>query len=116
MLAPAFDPPVRHHANPDGVAILETEGLLLAERALQYVISRRLLGALTGLAGTGKTFALEELLRGRKDIRVIWIEVQVKPTMLSIARAIAIQLLDEVPRRRPPRALLPTPRRALRPA
>jgi DNA transposition AAA+ family ATPase len=97
MAVDAFDPPVRHHANPPGVGIIETEGLLLSERSLQYVIANRLLGALTGVSGTGKTFTLEELLRGRRDIRVIWIEVQVKPTMLSIARAIAIALIGEVP-------------------
>jgi Cdc6-like AAA superfamily ATPase len=92
-----FDPPVRHHASPPGVGIVETEGLLLSERSLHYVIANRLLGALTGVSGTGKTFTLEELLRGRQDLRVIWIEVQVKPTMLSIARAIALQLLGEIP-------------------
>ena len=92
-----FDPPVRHHANPPGVGIVETEGLLIAEHSLRYVIANRLLGALTGVSGTGKTFTLEELLRGRHDLRVVWIEVQVKPTMLSIARAIALQLLGEIP-------------------
>jgi hypothetical protein len=97
MAVLAFDPPVRHHANPPGVGIIETEGLLLSERSLQYVIANRLLGALTGVSGTGKTFTLEELLRGRVDIRVIWVEVQVKPTMLSIARAIALALLGEIP-------------------
>ena len=97
MAACVFDPPVRHHASPSGVGIVETEGLLLSERSLQYVIANRLLGALTGVSGTGKTFTLEELLRGRQDLRVVWIEVQVKPTMLSIARAIALQLLGEIP-------------------
>lgn len=97
MAACVFDPPVRHHASPPGVGIVETEGLLLSERSLQYVIANRLLGALTGVSGTGKTFTLEELLRGRQDLRVVWIEVQVKPTMLSIARAIALQLLGEIP-------------------
>lgn len=92
-----FDPPVRHHASPPGVGIVETEGLLLSERSLHYVIANRLLGALTGVSGTGKTFTLEELLRGRQDLRVVWLEVQVKPTMLSIARAIALQLLGEIP-------------------
>jgi len=96
MLAP-FNPPLRHHANPPGVGVIETEGLLLSEHCLRYVIANRLLGALTGVSGTGKTFALEELLRGREDIRVVWIEVQVKPTMLSVARAIALELLGEVP-------------------
>ncbi len=97
MAVSVFDPPVRHHASPPGVGIVETEGLLLSEQALQYVIANRLLGALTGVSGTGKTFTLEELLRGRADIRVVWIEVQVKPTMLSIARAVALALLGEVP-------------------
>lgn len=97
MAARVFDPPVRHHASPPGVGIVETEGLLLSERSLQYVIANRLLGALTGVSGTGKTFTLEELLRGRQDLHVVWIEVQVKPTMLSIARAIALQLLGEIP-------------------
>src|ERR1700686_96255 len=97
MATCVFDPPVRHHASPPGVGIVETEGLLLSERSLQYVIANRLLGALTGVSGTGKTFTLEELLRGRQDLRVVWIEVQVKPTMLSIARAIALQLLGEIP-------------------
>jgi DNA transposition AAA+ family ATPase len=97
MTPATFDPPLRHHANPPGVGIVETEGLLLSERSLQYVIANRLLGALTGVSGTGKTFTLEELLRGREDLRVVWIEVQVKPTMLSIARAIALELLGEVP-------------------
>ncbi len=97
MAISVFDPPVRHHASPPGVGIVETEGLLLSEQALQYVIANRLLGALTGVSGTGRTFTLEELLRGRVDIRVVWIEVQVKPTMLSIARAIALALLGEVP-------------------
>jgi Cdc6-like AAA superfamily ATPase len=97
MVASVFDPPVRHHASPPGVGIVETEGLLLSERSLHYVIANRLLGALTGVSGTGKTFTLEELLRGRHDLRVVWIEVQVKPTMLSIARAIAQQLIGEIP-------------------
>jgi Cdc6-like AAA superfamily ATPase len=97
MAVSVFDPPVRHHASPPGVGIVETEGLLLSERSLHYVIANRLLGALTGISGTGKTFTLEELLRGRQDLRVVWIEVQVKPTMLSIARAIALQLLGEIP-------------------
>jgi Cdc6-like AAA superfamily ATPase len=97
MAACVFDPPVRHHASPPGVGIVETEGLLLSERSLQYVLANRLLGALTGVSGTGKTFTLEEPLRGRQDLRVVWIEVQVKPTMLSIARAIALQLLGEIP-------------------
>jgi Cdc6-like AAA superfamily ATPase len=97
MTVNVFDPPVRHHASPPGVGIVETEGLLLSERSLHYVIANRLLGALTGVSGTGKTFTLEELLRGRQDLRVVWIEVQVKPTMLSIARAIALQLLGEIP-------------------
>jgi hypothetical protein len=93
-----FNPPVRHHANPPGVGIIETEGLLISERALRYVIEHRQLGALTGVSGTGKTFALEVLLGDRSDIKVVWIEVQVKPTMLSIARAIALKLLGEIPR------------------
>jgi DNA transposition AAA+ family ATPase len=97
MPSSRFDPPVRHHANPPGVETVETEGLLLSERVLHSIISHRLLGALTGISGTGKTFTLEELLRGRRDIRVIWIEVQVKPTMLSIAHAIALQLFGEIP-------------------
>jgi Cdc6-like AAA superfamily ATPase len=97
MAVSLFDPPVRHHASPPGVGIVETEGLLLSERSLHYVIANRLLGALTGISGTGKTFTLEELLRGRQELRVVWIEVQVKPTMLSIARAIALQLLGEIP-------------------
>jgi Cdc6-like AAA superfamily ATPase len=97
MAIDVFDSPVRHHASPPGVGIVETEGLLLSEHSLRYVIANRLLGALTGVSGTGKTFTLEELLRGRRDLRVVWIEVQVKPTMLSIARAIALQLLGEVP-------------------
>ncbi len=116
MSARVFDPPVRHHASPPGVGIVETEGLLLSERSLQYVIANRLLGALTGVSGTGKTFTLEELLRGRQDLRVVWIEVQVKPTMLSIARVIALQLLGEIPHRQPPRAVLPPAGRARRPA
>jgi Cdc6-like AAA superfamily ATPase len=97
MTVGVFDSPVRHHASPPGVGIVETEGLLLSERSLRYVIANRLLGALTGVSGTGKTFTLEELLRGRQDLRVVWIEVQVKPTMLSIASAIALQLLGEIP-------------------
>lgn len=97
MAVRVFDPPVRHHASPPGVGIVETEGLLLSERSLRYVIANRLLGALTGISGTGKTFTLEELLRGRQELRVVWTEVQVKPTMLSIARAIALPLLGEIP-------------------
>jgi DNA transposition AAA+ family ATPase len=98
MATSVFDPPVRHHASPPGVGIIETEGLLLSERSLHYVIANRLLGALTGVSGTGKTFALEELLRGRQDLHVVWVEVQVKPTMLSIARSIAMALLGEIPK------------------
>lgn len=98
MATVTFNPPIRHHADPPGVGIIETEGLLIAEHALRYVIAHRQLGALTGVAGTGKTFALEVLLRERSDIRVVWIEVQVKPTMLSIARVLALALLGEVPR------------------
>jgi Cdc6-like AAA superfamily ATPase len=98
MATTMFNPPIRHHANPPGVGIIETEGLLIAEHALRYVIAHRQLGALTGVAGTGKTFALQVLLRARSDIRVVWIEVQVKPTMLSIARVLALALLGEVPR------------------
>ena len=97
MTVGVFDSPVRHHASPPGVGVVETEGLLLSERSLRYVIANRLLGALTGVSGTGKTFTLEELVRGREDLRVVWIEVQVTPTMLSIARAIALQLLGEIP-------------------
>jgi DNA transposition AAA+ family ATPase len=98
MAPSTFSPPVRHHADPPGVGIIETEGLLISEHALRYVIGHRQLGALTGVAGTGKTFALEVLLRDRSDVHVVWIEVQVKPTMLSIARALALALLGEVPR------------------
>jgi Cdc6-like AAA superfamily ATPase len=98
MAHSTFSPPVRHHADPPGVGIIETEGLLISEHALRYVIAHRQLGALTGVSGTGKTFALEVLLRDRSDIRVVWIEVQVKPTMLSIARSLALALLGEVPR------------------
>lgn len=98
MALGTFNPPVRHHAGPPGVGIIETEGLLLAEHAMRHVVAYRQLGALTGVSGTGKTFALEVLLRNRRDIHVVWIEVQVKPTMLSIARALALELLGEVPR------------------
>lgn len=98
MTPSTFSPPIRHHADPPGVGIIETEGLLISEHALCYVIAHRQLGALTGVSGTGKTFALEVLLRERKDIHVVWIEVQVKPTMLSIARSLALVLLGEVPR------------------
>jgi len=98
MAHSTFNPPVRHHANPPGVGIIETEGLLISEHALRYVIAHRQLGALTGVAGTGKTFALEVLLRERSDIHVVWLEVQVKPTMLSIARSLALTLLGEIPR------------------
>jgi Cdc6-like AAA superfamily ATPase len=98
MTPSTFSPPVRHHADPPGVGIIETEGLLISEHALRYVVAHRQLGALTGVSGTGKTFALEVLLRERKDIHVVWIEVQVKPTMLSIARSLALALLGEVPR------------------
>jgi DNA transposition AAA+ family ATPase len=98
MAQSTFRPPVRHHADPPGVGIIETEGLLISEHALRYVIAHRLLGALTGVSGTGKTFALEVLLRERSDIHVVWIEVQVQPTMLSIARSLALALIGEVPR------------------
>jgi DNA transposition AAA+ family ATPase len=98
MTTVTFKPPIRHHADPPGVGIIETEGLLIAEHTLRYVVAHRQLGALTGVAGTGKTFALQVLLRERTDIRVVWIEVQVKATMLSIARALALELLGEVPR------------------
>lgn len=93
-----FNPPLRHHANPPDVEVIETEGLLLSERVLRYVIDERLATAITGVSGTGKTFTLEVLLRARKDIRALWIDVQIRPTMLSIAHALALQLLEEIPR------------------
>lgn len=81
-------PQPEHFGGVTGGATIETDSLLRAEFTLDSLIESSLMGAFIGNAGYGKTFALRTILRGREDVRTLWVEFESRPTLLHLARTI----------------------------
>lgn len=94
-VAAGFDP---DDFLPQGSSIIETDPFLLSERALRDINNKSLMGAFVGDSGTGKTFAIRELVSTLENVRVIWLEFESRPTILHLARIIYHALFGEEPK------------------
>lgn len=76
----------RHFLNLEGAATVVTDALSLTRRAVTDIVARRALGVVHGAAGLGKTFAVDEAIRGLgPDWVATWLAFPSRPTMRLIA-------------------------------
>jgi len=87
-----------HHLGLEGARIIQTEPLLLTERALSDLLDALAMGVLHGPAGSGKTFAAA-LAAGAQRADCCWVQFPSRPTMLHVAKRLLTQLTGTVPRR-----------------
>jgi len=79
---------------PRDSEVVMTKEFLLSQIALEDVIEYRAMGAFVGIAGTGKTFTIKELVASLKDVRVIWVEFENEPTERHMAQVLLKKLAD----------------------
>jgi type II secretory pathway predicted ATPase ExeA len=85
----------RHHLNLEGAAVMQTEAFLLAERAARDVAAAQAMGVIHGVAGTGKTFAVQAAVDALA-VPACCVQFPSRPSMLRVAQ----QLLHRLTGRR----------------
>lgn len=87
-----------HHLALAGARVIETEALLLTERAVGDLVAARAMAVLHGPAGSGKTFAAASAA-ARHDVECCWVQFPSRPTMLHVAKRLLKALTGDEPRR-----------------
>jgi len=87
-----------HHLGLQGARVIQTEPLLLTERALSDLLGAHAMGVLHGPAGSGKTFAAA-LAAARHSVDCCWVQFPSRPTMLHVARRLLTALTGTAPGR-----------------
>ena len=87
---------LHHHLDLEGAEVMQTEAFLLAERAARDVATAGAIGVIHGVAGTGKTFAVQAAVDAL-PVPACCVQFPSRPSMLRIAQ----QLLHRLTGRKP---------------
>ena len=87
-----------HHLGLQGARVIQTETLLLTERALRDLLDVGAMGVLHGPAGAGKTFAAALAAREHR-VDCCWVQFPSRPTMLHVAKRLLTELTGTAPGR-----------------
>ena len=88
--------PATHHLGLRGARVIQTETLLLTERALHDLLEVEAMGVLHGPAGSGKTFAAALAAR-EHPVECSWVQFPSRPTMLHVAKRLLTELTGVAP-------------------
>lgn len=80
---------------PEGSEVVETDELLLTEKALGDIVTKSRMGAFVGTSGTGKTFSVRRIASEMENLDVVWLEFQSRPSIVHLSRVIYEGLFDE---------------------
>ena len=88
----------RHHLGLRGAEVMQTEAFLLAERAVHDVASAGAMGVIHGLAGSGKTFAVQAAIDSL-PVPACGVQFPSRPSMLRVAQQLLQRLSPRAPGR-----------------
>ena len=87
--------PFRHYQGLKNARTIETASFLATEQAIDRIRLTTALMAVIGGPGTGKTFAIRQILRTRSDIDHVWVQFPMESTPRLVSQKLVEALTGE---------------------